>query len=167
MKRKVEKLYSHVKWIEIGIAALLIITLIILTSRMVLELSREAHNYNTSELLEYVFSNAFLLVIYVEFIKMIIKPTSENVLEVIMLTIARSLIMDHSSMANSLFGILGMLILFIIRKFFFCEMQGEKEEASNAIKPRKVQLKKPSTNINLSLSRVSYDVTNNDNKDIE
>jgi len=70
-------------------------------------------------------ANAFQLVIGVEFVKMILRPTSENVLEVVMLTIARVLIMDHSKILNCLLGVLSMAVIFIVRKYFFCEITTE------------------------------------------
>lgn len=122
MKRKVETLYRHIKWIEFGIAGVLVLALLLIAGRMVIDLWQTAPMIESAALVDLILADAFLLVIGVEFVKMIIKPTSENVLEVIMLTITRSLIMDHSSMIESLLGVLSLLVLFLIRKQFFCEI---------------------------------------------
>lgn len=123
MKNKGEALYRQLKWIELVLAVVLLIALIFIAGRMLYELWNNGTDMTSVDLLNLILSNAFMLVIGAEFIKMIIKPTAENVLEVIMLTITRALIMDHSSMVDSLIGVLGMLVLFVIRKYFFCEMQ--------------------------------------------
>lgn len=126
MKNKGEDLYRQLKWIELVLAVVLVIALIFIAGRMLYELWSSGAEMTSQDLLNLILANAFMLVIGAEFIKMIIKPTAENVLEVIMLTITRALIMDHSSMMDSLIGILGMLVLFIIRKHFFCEMQKQE-----------------------------------------
>lgn len=131
MKKKGDALYRQLRWIELAIAGILLVALIVLGGRMIMELWQEAGQMGTVDLIYLILADAFLLVIGVEFVKMIIKPTSENVLEVIMLTITRSLIMDHSSMEQTLLGVVAMLILFFIRKYLFCEMRdGEDGQGS-------------------------------------
>lgn len=126
MKEKGERLYHHIKWVEFGIAGILVLALVVIAGRMIVDFWQVAPSLGSEELIDLILADAFLLVIGVEFVKMIIKPTSENILEVIMLTITRSLIMDHSSMVQTLIGVLSMLILFIIRKYFFCEMRRDE-----------------------------------------
>lgn len=48
-------------------------------------------------------STVFELVIGIEFVKMLAKHTPGSAIEVLLYTIARALIMDHSSMQSSLF----------------------------------------------------------------
>lgn len=125
MKKKSDLLYNHLRWLELIIAVVLTAAMILLTGRIALELWQSAGTLSTMEIFDQMLSQAFLLVIGVEFIKMIIRPTSENVLEVIMLTIARSLIMDHASMGGCLLGVAALFLLFFIRKFLFCEIRAE------------------------------------------
>ena len=59
-------------------------------------------------------STVFELVIGIEFVKMLAKHTPGSAIEVLLYTIARALIMDHSS----LFGVIAIAILFAVRKYF-------------------------------------------------
>ncbi len=60
----------------------------------------------------------FELIIGIEFVKMITKHTPGSAIEVLVYTIARALIVDHSSMQGSLFGVISIAILFAVQKFF-------------------------------------------------
>lgn len=63
-------------------------------------------------------STVFELVIGIEFVKMLAKHTPGSAIEVLLYTIARALIMDHSSMQSSLLGVVAIAILFAVRKYF-------------------------------------------------
>lgn len=60
----------------------------------------------------------FELVIGIEFVKMLAKHTPGSAIEVLLYTIARTLIIDHSSMLASLLGVVSIAILFAVRKYF-------------------------------------------------
>jgi phosphate starvation-inducible membrane PsiE len=48
---------------------------------------------------------------------MICSPCLSNVIEVLIFAMTRYIILDHSSMVSSLFGVLAIGILFAVRKF--------------------------------------------------
>lgn len=160
MKEKGERLYRHIKWLEFGIAGILVLALVVIAGRMIVDLWQIAPSIDSVELIDLILADAFLLVIGVEFVKMIIRPTSENVLEVIMLTITRALIMDHSSMVQTLIGVLSMLVLFIIRKYFFCEMRASevapKPPAKHSVSNQKISLPSPGVPFSKALDDVSH-----------
>ena len=139
MKRVQSFLIKHVKWFEYFIAALLVVALLVIAGRMVLELWDMALYGETGAAFTQLLSSAFSLIIGVEFIKMIIKPTSENVLEVILFTIARFLVVEHSSMLTCLLGVIALAIIFFIRKFLFCEIVQSQDE-DKATKRKKTAL---------------------------
>lgn len=62
-------------------------------------------------------SVVFELVIGIEFIKMLAKHTPGSAIEVLLYTIARTLIIDHSSMQSSLLGVISIAVLFAVRKY--------------------------------------------------
>jgi len=63
-------------------------------------------------------AKVFELVIGIEFVKMLAKHTPGSAIEVLLYTIARTLIIDHSSMQSALFGVISIAILFTVRKYF-------------------------------------------------
>ena len=61
--------------------------------------------------------NALGLVVGVEFVKMLVRHTMDNVVEVLIFAISRHLIVYHLEIWEILIGVLCMAILFAIRKF--------------------------------------------------
>ena len=61
--------------------------------------------------------NALGLVVGVEFVKMLVRHTMENVVEVLIFAISRHLIVYHLEIWEMLIGVLCIAILFAIRKF--------------------------------------------------
>jgi len=125
MKKLRETLYRQIKWLEFAIGFVMALSLIWMAVRMGADIWELSKTETTEVVFTRMLANAFQLVIGVEFVKMILRPTSENVLEVVMLTIARVLIMDHSKILNCLLGVLSMAVIFIVRKYFFCEITTE------------------------------------------
>ncbi len=61
--------------------------------------------------------NIFNLVVGIEFIKMLLKPSAENVIEVLVFLVTRYLIIDHSS-ALGIFACVSCIILLYASHFF-------------------------------------------------
>ena len=61
--------------------------------------------------------NALGLVVGVEFVKMLVRHTMDNVVEVLIFAISRHLIVYHLEIWEIFIGVLCMAILFAIRKF--------------------------------------------------
>lgn len=59
-----------------------------------------------------------LLVIGLELILMLIKHTTESIFEVLTLAIARKILISANSFLELLLGVLSILLLFVIRKYF-------------------------------------------------
>ena len=61
--------------------------------------------------------NALGLVVGVEFVKMLVRHTMDNVVEVLIFAISRHLIVYHLEIWEMLIGVLCVAVLFAIRKF--------------------------------------------------
>ena len=70
--------------------------------------------------------NALGLVVGVEFVKMLVRHTMDNVVEVLIFAISRHLIVYHLEIWKILIGVLCMAILFAIRKFLVVSSDEEK-----------------------------------------
>lgn len=70
--------------------------------------------------------NALGLVVGVEFVKMLVRHTMDNVVEVLIFAISRHLIVYHLEIWEILIGVLCMAILFAIRKFLVVSSDEEK-----------------------------------------
>ncbi len=65
--------------------------------------------------------NTMNIVIGIEFIKMLVKPTPENVIEVLVFATSRQIIMSHAKVLDMAIGIVCIAILFAIKKFLFID----------------------------------------------
>ncbi len=64
-------------------------------------------------------STAYYVIIGVEFVKMIANHTLDAVIEVLLLTLARQMIVEHASPLDSLFVIVSVSLLFAVRKYLY------------------------------------------------
>ncbi|MEL3906459.1 MAG: transporter associated domain-containing protein [Treponema sp.] len=118
LRRKVSLLASYT---EIVLAFVVIFGILLLCVRVLAELKAIIVGTFTGTAVP-AFS-AFLAVVFelvigIEFVKMLAKHTPGSAIEVLLYTIARTLIIDHSSMQGSLLGVVSIAILFAVRKYF-------------------------------------------------
>ena len=114
------KVLKFVHYFELAIALMLMIGLLAGLVALALQLyngiaSTGADMFGMSDFL----GKAFNVIIGVEFLKMLIKQTPGSVLEVLLFSIARQLVVDHASALEYLLSILSIALLFIIRKYLY------------------------------------------------
>jgi len=101
---------------EIVIALLLLIVVAINVFEMILGLIGFQTIIFTMDFKE-ILAIAFNLVIGIEFTKMLCKHTPETVIDVLLFTIARQMVMSHERTIDMLVGVLAIAGLFVARKF--------------------------------------------------
>lgn len=69
-----------------------------------------------------VIESIFSVVIAVEFLKMLLKPTSKTVIEVLVFLIARHMIIQNTSVFEDLISVISICLLFVLQ-FFLKKMQ--------------------------------------------
>ncbi len=120
-KKAQRSIIAVLRIIEVMVAILLTVTIGLLAINMVPEiLGLLSAKTNISDL-KYILEYSFSLIIGVEFVKMVCKPTAGNVVEVLMFAVTRFLIIEHSAI-TSLFGVLSIAVLFATKKYLFCEV---------------------------------------------
>lgn len=113
--------------IETLIAIILSIAILSYCLQMIPTFWKNIINHELNAGLESIISSVFSLVIGVEFIKMICKPTTDTVVEVLIFTISRSLIVGHPTGLGNFFGVISIVILFTTQKYIFNNSHKEKE----------------------------------------
>ena len=115
MKEKLRiRLAIITSYVEICLGTLLLIALIISTIQMITPL----FGMNIEHFHDYL-EQIFTLIIGVEALKMIYKHSPGSAIEVLLYTIARSLVVNHGSTIDNLLAIFSILLLFAIRKYLF------------------------------------------------
>lgn len=63
------------------------------------------------------FASAMNIVVGLEFIKMLVLHTPKAVIDVLLFTIARQLVVSHSSSIDTLLGVAAVALIFLIKKY--------------------------------------------------
>lgn len=122
-QRKFQKgVYKLSGWIEIFISIVLVVAIVIFSIGLIENLYDivTAGHDSTGYFTEFL-GNAFQIIIGVEFIKMLCKHTPSTVVEVLMFAMARQMVVEHTTPVENLLCVLGITILFIIRRFLFTD----------------------------------------------
>ncbi|MCI8991979.1 MAG: hypothetical protein HFG80_04495 [Eubacterium sp.] len=88
------------------------------------------HRMDTEAFLEFM-SKLLSIVIGIEFFKMLCKPGTETVLEVLMFCIVRHTIVQETSAMENLLTIIGVAIILIVRKFLHSEWKHPHKKEKN------------------------------------
>lgn len=79
----------------------------------------------------------FMVVIGIEFLKMLCKPDTVNIIEVLIFVSARHLIIQSPNAIDTLLFIIGICVLFVFQKF----MEENKEDENSILKKIREKLK--------------------------
>lgn len=102
---------------EILIAIIVGVSLVIATIRFMPEIGGYIEAGAGPEKFMLFLEEIFNLVVGIEFIKMMCKPSSDNIIEVLMFLVARHMILGGSTALDNFFSILGIAVLYIIKNF--------------------------------------------------
>lgn len=109
---------------ELLVAAILIIGLLITmvhVPEQMAELFRK-DNFNT------FLSSIFEVIIGIELLKMFCRHNLDSVVEVMIFTVSREMIINHMAIIETLIGIVAIALLFVIRKFLFVSALDKDED---------------------------------------
>lgn len=152
-----EKIAYLASLIEILISAIVLIAILITGWQVLKEAFMLSSTSNIYDDFTLFLGHAFNLVIGVEFIKMLSKHTPGSAIEVLLFTIARQMVIEHTSPVGNLITIVTVAIIFAIRKFLFVPSFGAHapngEESSAFDEPsHAISTEKP----DISLSPTRY-----------
>lgn len=118
MKNSIQKIVLKMPGIlETIVAAILLIAVIYGGFGLILDSIDFAQN-NYSLYLENVLKDAFSVIIVIEFVRMLVKHSMKTIVEVLIFTIARGLVVDHENSMQMLLQIIAIALLLICRKHF-------------------------------------------------
>ena len=111
-----KRLYQVSEGLELIIALVAVVGVVIAAVNLFPELLVYWQNRTNGE--AFIFLDAvFDVVIGVEFIKMLCKPSSQNIMEVLIFLIARHMIVQKTSALEDLLSVVSIGILFFFRRF--------------------------------------------------
>ena len=118
MRKKLQdKMFEASYIIELFISLLVGLAVIVMTVRVVMDMTNATFFANGIDSLVVILDKAIALAIGAELIKMLCKHTPETIIEVLAFALARQLIVGHASAVENLITVVAIAILFAIRRF--------------------------------------------------
>ncbi|MGN0985066.1 MAG: transporter [Candidatus Enterenecus sp.] len=112
-------LYDVAFFLELAAAFLVIILIICQVVGLGIEMFSDAAGLFDSDNFTHFLELALNIVVGIEFLKMLCRHNMDAVIEVLLFTLARHLIVNQHSMVEGLLCIVSIAILFVVRKFLF------------------------------------------------
>lgn len=112
-----DRVYFIAGIVEIIISTIMLLVIGYLTLILLIKICTDPTFLAGENPLDSVFSYALNLVIGVEFIKMLVRHTPTNVLEVLVLVTSRQIVVAHGSILQTLLGVIAIILLFAARKY--------------------------------------------------
>jgi len=120
-----EKIFTMTHILEILVSIIVIIAIIISFTSIPEQMYILYENRGNREALRIFLAYIFNIVICLEFLRMLSKHTFNSLIEVLIFAIARELIVEKTTTIENLVAIIGMAILFFIRKYMLIKMPEE------------------------------------------
>ncbi len=136
-------LYEASEVMELFMAGAVVLGLLIAAITLWPELIRYwEHRMEVGAFSEYL-DAVFNVVIGIEFIKMLCKPNSANIIEVLIFLIARHMIVTATTPFEDLLSVISIGVLFYFRRFMPATRQGNDSPVSRLVHPFKSSGQEP------------------------
>ena len=110
--------------LELIVAGIVIVALLIMFLQVPGELKTLVFTGELNQFLKYMFD----IIIGIELLKMLCRHDLDSVVEVLLFSVAREMIIEHMPIYFTLVGIIAISILFLIRKFLFVSALDKEQE---------------------------------------
>lgn len=110
-----KSLYEISFFLELAVAAFVIVLILWFLARLVFQFFQDPAGAAFAHFLELSLD----IVIGIEFLKMLCRHNMDSVVEVMLFTLARHMIVTETSMLENLLCVAGAALLFVVRKFLF------------------------------------------------
>lgn len=129
MLEKLRKMnFRLVNWLEFLVSIIIIISIVIEGTFLAGAIFKLPYSPDESAYFSDFLGNALNLVIALEFLKMLNSHDPNQVIDVLIFTIARSLVVKHPDSFGILLGVLSIAILFAVRKFLIEKWKQEQRK---------------------------------------
>lgn len=117
-----EKLHKLAEYIEIIIAVIIVIIITICVIQMIIHIAGNPLEVNDADSFYEFLSSALSLIVGIEFLKMIVVPTSGNIIETLLFAVSREIILTHS-INVTIIGVISVSLLFLTKKYLFSHFE--------------------------------------------
>lgn len=121
-------IFNTAMLLELLVAFIVIVALVIMFSHVPMELKVLMENGEFNQFLKKMFD----LIIGIELLKMLCRHDLDSIVEVLLFSVAREMIIEHMPIYFELVGIIAIAILFIVRKYLFVSALDKTEKDENS-----------------------------------
>ena len=138
IKKKILKISDI---LETLIALFLILIAFALTFKFIYAVLMEGPGSWTEDTIHHILIAGFNLVIAVEFVRMLLKHSAGSVLEIVLFSVARGMVVEHSTELQTLFIVVSLGLVFFIRKYLL--LPHDLAESMEAVEQYQCQQEQP------------------------
>lgn len=112
-------LYEVSFYLELIAAFIVIVLILAQTAGLVIDMVSHSDNLTSSDHFNFFLEKCLNIVIGIEFLKMLCRHNMDAVIEVLLFTLARHLIVKQFEITEGLICVIAISVLFVVRKFLF------------------------------------------------
>ena len=127
-----ELIYNTARYTEIVLSIVIIIVIALSGLRLILTTAGTSIMDMDTSFFASFLSQALSLVVGVEFVKMLCRHSAQTVVEVLLFATARQMVVEHLDPVQTLIGIIGIAILFAVRKYLMTDSDDMTPHQKNA-----------------------------------
>lgn len=116
-----ELIYNVARYTEIVLSIVILIVIALSGLRLIYTTAGTSILNMDTDFFTTFLSQALSLVVGVEFVKMLCRHSAQTVVEVLLFATARQMVVEHLDPTQTLIGIIGIGILFAIRKYLMTD----------------------------------------------
>ena len=116
-----EGIYNVARYTEIVLSIVILIVIALTGIRLIYTITEISVLDMDIDFFTEFLANALSLVVGVEFVKMLCRHSAQTVVEVLLFATARQMVVEHLNPTQTLIGIVGIAILFAIRKYLMTD----------------------------------------------
>ncbi len=117
-------IFNTAMFLELLMAIIVIFALVIMLTHVPMELKGLVQDGEFNQFLKQLFD----IIIGIELLKMLCRHDLDSVVEVLLFSTAREMIIEHMPIYHTLIGIIAISVLFLIRKYLFVSALDKSEE---------------------------------------
>lgn len=116
-----EGIYNVARYTEIVLSIVILIVIALTGIRLIYTITEISVLDMDIDFFTEFLANALSLVVGVEFVKMLCRHSAQTVVEVLLFATARQMVVEHLDPVQTLIGIIGIAILFAVRKYLMTD----------------------------------------------
>lgn len=127
-----EGIYNVARYTEIVLSIVILIVIALTGIRLIYTITEISVLDMDIDFFTEFLANALSLVVGVEFVKMLCRHSAQTVVEVLLFATARQMVVEHLNPVQTLIGIIGIAILFAVRKYLMTDSDDMTPHQKNA-----------------------------------